>query len=207
MSEIIRYQSLRNDSIGVLVEERENDVILDFNGSQKPITKSNLRRWYKRIEDGVAVEQTQSSTPAVTKTKVETSAPAEVKDNGDAPEVPKCGDKVDMWVAYAQRRNCTIKETCSYIRIRFDRKNIMEIKVPKNQSRAKVMVRHEAILNLPVVNEGRQVPKDWCYSLDHELIFNYQTENKTVYSIIDAIVEFEAKRSKEQAQTKKKVTK
>lgn len=206
MSTIIRYQSLRNDSIGILVEERENDIILDFDGHQKPITTSNLRRWYKRIEDGVAPEETQSSTPTPQKVKAQVKAPIETADNGDTQEVPKCGDKVDMWVAYAQRKNCTIKETSSYIRIRFDRKNIMEIKMPKNQSRAKAMVRHEAILELDVVKEGRQVPKDWCYSLDHEFIFNHKTDNKTVYTIIDALIAFETERSKQQIATKKKVT-
>lgn len=80
-----RYESLRNGSIGTVVSSTENEVVLDFEGTQKTIKMSNLKRWYKPC--GIAkedVKQANEQAKKVEQLNKRVSDPS--KPNGDLPK-------------------------------------------------------------------------------------------------------------------------
>jgi hypothetical protein len=192
--EITHYESLRDHSIGKVVSKTDNEVVLDFDGTQKTIKMSNLKRWYKPCgtteEKDLKAEKSQNEKLA----KLEARVNDPNKPNGDLPPKEDVSQLASKIISYLEKKGCVTCKTCSYTRVRLEgfKRNIMEVWWGKKLTGLKVVVRHEAIKgNKKLFEMGRTVPPTHMYVLDHIYKFNNSTDIADIYAIIDLVVEFE----------------
>lgn len=189
-----RYESLRNGTIGTVISENENEVILDFDGLHKTVKMSNLKRWYKvcGIVDEKELEEAKDLADKNAKL-VERVNKAD-KPNGDLPPKEDCSKLANKIISYLEKKGCLTKKTCSYTRVRLEghKRNIMEVWWGKKLTGLKIVVRSEAIKpNEELYKLGRTVPPTHCYVLDHIYKFNNSSNIENIYAIIDIVIEFE----------------
>ena len=188
-----RYKNTRNGQIGILVGETEFDYTLEFNGVAKKVNTSNFKKFYELVQaTGEELKQEELKSEKIAKKVPKAGA---VKPNGDVPEAPRCGALFSRIISYTEDKGCEIKKTCSYTRIRFNKRNIAELSMPKKESRIKLMVRHEATASVEELSTlGRQVPPSHQYSIDHEYYVDLNTDITWIYKLIDQLVTFEQTR-------------
>lgn len=189
-----KYESLRNGAIGTVVSETENEVVLDFDGTQKTVKISNLKRWYKPcgiVDEG---ELKEAKELAKKKEKLDARVNDPNKPNGDLPPKEDCSKLAHKIISYLEKKGCLTCKTCSYTRVRLEgfKRNIMEVWWGKRLTGIKVVVRSEAILpHKELASLGRTVPPTHMYVLDHIFKFNNSSNIEDIYKIIDIVVEFE----------------
>lgn len=191
---ITQYESLRDHSIGTVVSQTENEVVLDFDGTQKTVKMSNLKRWYKPcgIVDKQELKEAKDTAKKVAKLEARVNDPN--KPNGDLPPKEDVSQLASKIISYLEKKGCVTCKTCSYTRVRLEgfKRNIMEVWWGKRLTGLKVVVRHEAIKeNKKLFEMGRTVPPTHMYVLDHIYKFNNSTDIADIYAIIDLVVEFE----------------
>lgn len=192
--EVTQYESLRDNSIGTVISRTDNEVVLDFNGKEKTIKISNLKRWYKPcgIVDKEELKEAKDNASKVAKLNARVSKAD--KPNGDLPPKEDCEKLANKIISYLEKKGCLTKKTCSYTRVRLEgfKRNIMEVWWGKKLVGIKVVVRHEAVKpNEKLFKMGRTVPPTHMYVLDHIYKFNNSTDIADIYAIIDMVVEFE----------------
>lgn len=189
-----KYESLRNGAIGIVISENENEVVLDFDGTQKTVKMSNLKRWYKPcgiVDEG---ELKDAKELAKKKEKLDARVNDPNKPNGDLPPKEDCSKLAHKIVSYLEKKGCLTCKTCSYTRVRLEgfKRNIMEVWWGKRLTGIKIVVRSEAILPHKELAElGRTVPPTHMYVLDHIFKFNNSSNIEDIYKIIDIVVEYE----------------
>lgn len=191
---VAQYESLRDHSIGKVVSQTDNEVVLDFDGTQKTVKVSNLKRWYKPcgIVEEEALSQEKEQAKKLAKLEARVNDPN--KPNGDAPPKEDCEKLAQKIISYLEKKGCVTKKTCSYTRVRLEnsKRNIMEVWWGKRLTGIKVVVRHEAIKsNEKLFAMGRTVPPTHLYVLDHIYKFNNSTDINDIYAIMDLAVDFE----------------
>ena len=191
---VTQYESLRDHSIGKVVSATENEVVLDFDGTQKTVKMSNLKRWYKPcgIVDKEELKETKEMNKKVAKLDARVNDPN--KPNGDLPPKEDCEKLANKIISYLEKKGCLTCKTCSYTRVRLEgfKRNIMEVWWGKKLVGIKVVVRHEAVKeNKKLFEMGRTVPPTHMYVLDHIYKFNNSTDIADIYAIIDMVIEFE----------------
>lgn len=192
--EITQYESLRDHSIGTVVSQTENEVILDFDGTQKTVKMSNLKRWYKPcgIVDKKELKEAKDMAKKVAKLEARVNDPN--KPNGDLPPKEDVSQLASKIISYLEKKGCVTYKTCSYTRVRLEgfKRNIMEVWWGKRLTGIKIVVRSEAILpHKELASLGRTVPPTHMYVLDHIFKFNNSSNIEDIYKIIDIAVEFE----------------
>lgn len=194
MTNVEKYESLRNHTIGIVVSQTENEVVLDFDGTQKTVKLSNLKRWYKPCgiidEEELADAKDKASKTA----KLEARVNKPDKPNGDLPPKEDCEKLANKIISYLEKKGCLTKKTCSYTRVRLEgfKRNIMEVWWGKKLIGIKIVVRHEAVKSDDkLFKMGRTVPLTHMYTLDHIYKFNNSTDIADIYAIIDTVIEFE----------------
>lgn len=192
--EITQYESLRDHKIGTVVSQTENEVVLDFDGTQKTVKMSNLKRWYKPcgIVDKEELKETKKQNEKVAKLDARVNNPN--KPNGDLPPKEDCEKLANKIISYLEKKGCLTCKTCSYTRVRLEgfKRNIMEVWWGKRLTGIKVVVRHEAVKsNKKLFEMGRTVPPTHMYVLDHIYKFNNSTDIADIYAIVDMVIEFE----------------
>lgn len=192
--EITQYESLRDHSIGTVVSQTENEVILDFDGTQKTVKMSNLKRWYKPcgIVDKKELKEAKDMAKKVAKLEARVNDPN--KPNGDLPPKEDVSQLASKIISYLEKKGCVTCKTCSYTRVRLEgfKRNIMEVWWGKRLTGIKIVVRSEAILpHKELASLGRTVPPTHMYVLDHIFKFNNSSNIEDIYKIIDIAVEFE----------------
>lgn len=192
--EITQYESLRNHSIGTVVSRTENEVILDFDGTQKTVKMSNLKRWYKPcgIVDKKELKEAKGMAKKVAKLEARVNDPN--KPNGDLPPKEDVSQLASKIISYLEKKGCVTCKTCSYTRVRLEgfKRNIMEVWWGKRLTGIKIVIRSEAILpHKELASLGRTVPPTHMYVLDHIFKFNNSSNIEDIYKIIDIAVEFE----------------
>lgn len=192
--EITQYESLRDHSIGTVVSQTENEVILDFDGTQKTVKMSNLKRWYKPcgIVDKKELKEAKDIAKKVAKLEARVNDPN--KPNGDLPPKEDVSQLASKIISYLEKKGCVTCKTCSYTRVRLEgfKRNIMEVWWGKRLTGIKIVVRSEAILpHKELASLGRTVPPTHMYVLDHIFKFNNSSNIEDIYKIIDIAVEFE----------------
>jgi hypothetical protein len=189
-----KYESLRNGAIGTVISENENEVVLDFDGTQKTVKMSNLKRWYKPCGIVDEKELEEAKEMAKKKAKLDARVNDPNKPNGDLPPKEECSQLANKIISYLEKKGCLTKKTCSYTRVRLEghKRNIMEVWWGKRLIGIKVVVRSEAILpHKELAQMGRTVPPTHMYVLDHIFKFNNSSKVEEIYKIIDIVVEFE----------------
>lgn len=189
-----KYESLRNGAIGTVISENENEVVLDFDGTQKTVKMSNLKRWYKPCGIVDEKELEEAKEMAKKKAKLDARVNDPNKPNGDLPPKEDCSQLANKIISYLEKKGCLTKKTCSYTRVRLEghKRNIMEVWWGKRLTGIKVVVRSEAILpHKELAQMGRTVPPTHMYVLDHIFKFNLSSKIEDIYAIIDVVVEFE----------------
>lgn len=189
-----KYESLRNGAIGTVISENENEVVLDFDGTQKTVKMSNLKRWYKPCGIVDEKELEEAKEMAKKKAKLDARVNDPNKPNGDLPPKEDCSQLANKIISYLEKKGCLTKKTCSYTRVRLEgqKRNIMEVWWGKRLTGIKVVVRSEAILpHKELAQMGRTVPPTHMYVLDHIFKFNNSSKVEEIYKIIDIVVEFE----------------
>lgn len=192
--EITHYESLRDHSIGKVVSQTDNEVVLDFDGTQKTIKMSNLKRWYKPcgIVEEKHLEAEKKQNEKLKQLEARVNDPN--KPNGDLPPKEDVSQLANKIISYLEKKGCVTCKTCSYTRVRLEgfKRNIMEVWWGKKLTGIKVVVRHEAIKgNKKLFEMGRTVPPTHMYVLDHIYKFNNSTDIADIYAIIDLVIEFE----------------
>lgn len=194
MTEVERYESLRNGKIGTVVSRTETEVILDVEGNHKTIKMDNLKRWYKPC--GI-IEQTdvdKENEQADKKAKLDKMVSKPDKPNGDEPPKEDCLKLATKIISYLEKNGCLTKKTCSYVRVRLNgfKRNLMELWYGKKLKGIKIVVRSEAVMsNKKLYDLGRTVPPTHMYTLDHIYKFNNSSDIADIYAIIDAVIVFE----------------
>ena len=189
-----RYKSSRNGAIGILIAEKDNEVILEVAGVEKTITTGNFKKFYTIVQ-ATGEELEKETVEANAKAKKTQKPAGAVKDNGDDVELPKCGKIYARIQQYLEGKDCQTKQTCSYLRIRINKRNIAELSMPKKEHLIKFLVRNEAIANVPeLATVGRKLPAEYQYAIDHEFKIDTKTEMDWIYKLLDTIVEFEKTR-------------
>lgn len=192
--EITQYESLRDHSIGKVVSQSENEVVLDFDGTQKTVKMSNLKRWYKPcgIVEEKDLKQEKKQNEKLAKLEARVNDPN--KPNGDLPPKEDVSQLASKIISYLEKKGCLTCKTCSYTRVRLEgfKRNIMEVWWGKRLTGIKIVVRHEAVKsNKKLFEMGRTVPPTHMYVLDHIYKFNNSTDIADIYAIIDMVIEFE----------------
>lgn len=195
-TEVERYESLRNGSIGTVVSRNENEVVLDFDGVEKTVKMSNLKRWYKPSVY-VAPEEIQEVKDNASKTaRLEARVNKPDQPNGDLPPKEDCEKLAHKIITYLEKNGCLTKKTRSYTRVRLDgfKHNIMEVWWGKKLTGIKIVVRHEAIKgDERLFKLGTTCPPTHMYVLDHIYKFNNSSNIADIYAIIDAVIVWEKK--------------
>ncbi len=194
MSEVERYESIRNGKIGTVVSKSDTEVVLDLDGEQRTIKMANLKRWYKPCgiieEEDVKQENEQASRVELLNKMV--SRPD--RPNGDEPPKEDCLKLATKIISYLEKNGCLTKKVCSYTRIRLQgfKRNIMEVWWGKRLKGLKLVVRSEAIIgNKQLYDLGRTVSPTWFYTLDHVYRFNNSSNMADIYAIIDTVIAYE----------------
>ena len=194
MSEIERYESLRNGKIGTVVSRTETEVVLNIDGQEKTIKMSNLKRWYKpcSIIEEADVKKENEQASRVDQLNKMVSKPD--KPNGDLPPKEDCLKLATKIISYLEKNGCLTKKTCTYTRVRLEgfKRNIMEVWWGKRLTGLKLVVRSEAIINNKKLYElGTTVPPTHFYTLDHIYKFNNSSNMADIYAIIDTVIAYE----------------
>lgn len=194
MTEVIRYESLRNGKIGKVVSQTDTEVILDFDGDQKTIKMPNLKRWYKPCGLVHQEDVDEENIQAEKKAKLDRMVSSPDKPNGDEPPKEDCSKLAVKILSYLEKQGCLTKKTCTYVRIRLQgsKRNIMEVWYGKKLRGIKIVVRSEAVLqDKRLYDLGRTVPVSHKYTLDHIYKFNNSSNIADIYAIIDTIIAYE----------------
>ncbi len=202
-----KYESLRNGAIGVVISENENEVVLDFDGTQKNVKMSNLKRWYKPCSIQDKQELKEAKEVAKKKAKLDARVNDPNKPNGDLPPKEDCSQLASKIISYLEKKGCLTKKTCSYTRVRLEgfKRNIMEVWWGKRLTGIKIVVRSEAILpHKELASLGRTVPPTHFYVLDHIFKFNNSSNIEDIYKIIDIVIEYERNYKPKTTPNKKK---
>ena len=194
MTEVERYESLRNGKIGTVVSRTETEVILDIEGNHKTIKMDNLKRWYKPCGIIEQADVNKENEQASKKAKLDKMVSKPDKPNGDEPPKEYCSKLATKIISYLEKNGCLTKKTCSYVRVRLNgfKRNLMELWYGKKLKGIKIVVRSEAVMsNKKLYDLGRTVPPTHMYTLDHIYKFNNSSDIADIYAIIDAVIVFE----------------
>lgn len=189
-----KYESLRNGTIGTVVSQTENEVVLDFDGAQKTIKMSNLKRWYKPCVLTNEEEVNEANELAKKNKKLVERVNKADKPNGDLPPKEDCSQLASKIISYLEKKECLTKKTCSYTRVRLQgfKRNIMEVWWGKRLTGVKIVVRCEAVINNKKLYEmGKTCPPTHFYVLDHIYKFNNSSNIEDIYAIIDEVITYE----------------
>lgn len=196
MTEVVRYESLRNGKIATLVRKTDTEVVLDFDGVEKTIKMSNLKRWYKvcSIVDEQELAEAKESADKNAQLIKMVSKPD--RPNGDELTPPKqdCSKLVAKIITYLEGKGCLTKKTCSYTRIRIpnSKRNVMEVWWGKRVKGVKIVVRCEAIMqDERLFNMGKTYSPIHFYVLDHYYKFDNSSNIEDIYKIIDIVIAYE----------------
>lgn len=191
--EITHYESLRNHQIGKVISQTDTEVVLDFDGTQKTIKMSNLKRWYKPC--GLSKEDRQEANKNASKTaKLDKLVSKPDKPNGDLPPKEDCEQLATKIISYLEKNDCLTKKTCSYTRVRLNgyKHNIMEVWWGKRLTGIKIVVRHEAVKDDErLFKMGRVCPPTHMYVLDEVFKFNNSSNIVDIYALVDKVIAWE----------------
>jgi hypothetical protein len=190
-----RYESLRNGTIGTVVSENENEVVLDFNGKLKTIKRSNLKTWYKPLSFVDPEEVAFVTERGENMAKIMARLNKPDQPNGDVPPKPDCTPIIQKLLNYLDARDCVYKVTKYYIRVRlkYSPGNIMEIHPTKYMKSFRIILRSEAIIhNEKLFKMGKVSPLKNFYALDFTIGVNGYTDITELYAIADAVIKYES---------------
>lgn len=142
-------QNIQTREIGEIVSKDSDGVVLNVDGVTRKYANSTIKRWWKQYiaPTPVATPSTPTVGTVITRTPIATKI-----------------------INYLTQRGCTVKETKSYIGIKFGKSTIMEIHCTK-RGKTTIVVNKKALSEgfleeIVSNNNGKVVPDSYGWTLN-----------------------------------------